>query len=242
MKYAVKEIASKLAKEMVKKYHYSGKIIHNSLINLGVFKDDELVGCLQYGYPLNHKKTSDKIHKDYKMMELNRMVMIDSEPRNSESQAIAVCHKWLRENTDLDYILSFSDGKEGNVGYIYQATNWTYIGYLLSDSFFELDGNILHSITAWHRYKEKHPLKETHTTKEILCKTFNNVKRITSKQYIYLFPLKKRVKFPFEAKPYPKKDKEIKIISECVYKDENGVYLPKGKTTKFSEENLKSVW
>lgn len=242
MKYTVKQVDAKLAREIVKRYHYSGKVVANSKIHLGVFSGEELVGCLQYGPPMNGSKTSDKILPGVKMMELNRMVMADSEPRNSESQAIAACNDWLRKNTDIQYLLSFSDGKEGNVGYIYQATNWQYVGYMLSDSFYDLDGAITHSVTVWHRYKEKHPLREQFTTNEILCKTFTNVSVLSSKQHVYLLKLNKRVKFPFEARPYPKKDKEVCILKRKVLQDEKGTYLPKGKVISYTDEKLQSVF
>lgn len=240
--YTVNEIDAKTARDMVKKYHYSGKVVANSQIHLGVFKEGMLVGVLQYGPPMNGNKTSDKILKDVEMMELNRMVMIDSEPRNSESQAIAACNKWLKKNTKIKYLLSFSDGKEGNVGYIYQATNWTYIGYLLSNSFYQLDGETVHAVTVWHKYKEKHELRETHTTNEILCKYFNDISVITCKQHVYLFSLDKKLKFPFLSKPYPKKDVEIQILQRKILKDTNGTYLPKGKIEMYTEEKLESVF
>lgn len=240
--YEVKEIEAKEARQIVKQYHYSGKVVANSKIHLGVFKGGVLVGCLQYGPPMNGSKTSDKIIRGVEMMELNRMVMADSEPRNAESQAIACCNKWLKNNTSIKYILSFSDGKEGNVGYIYQATNWKYIGYLLSNSFYELDGLVMHNVSVWHKFKEKHPKRDTHTTNEILCETFNNVSVITSKQHAYLMAIDKRIKFPFKEKPYPKKDKEVPILKRKILKDGNGIYLPKGKIEIYTEEELSSVF
>lgn len=240
--YTVKEIDASEARKIVKQWHYSGKVVANSKIHLGVFKENNLVGCLQYGPPMNGKKTSDKILKDVEMMELNRMVMIDSEPRNSESQAIAACNKWLRKNTAIKYILSFSDGKEGNVGYIYQATNWKYIGYILSNSFYELDGNYMHAVSVWHKYKEKHALRDECTTNEILCRTFRDVSIVTCKQHVYILELDKRIKIPFDAKPYPKKDKEVKVLRRKVLQDKEGTYLPSGKLSVYTDEVLESVF
>ena len=219
MSYVAHPIPVQDAREFIKAYHYSGKSVNNSKINLGLFKDGSLVGVLQYGPPMNGKKTAAKLSDEVNMMELNRMAMHPDEPRNSESQAIAACNKWLRKNTDVKWLLSFSDGKQGNVGYIYQATNWTYLGYALSDSFYELDGDIFHSVTVWHRYKEKHPLRDTHTTHEILGTCFKNVSRITSKQHVYVLALDKRPKFEFKfpSKPYPKKDQEIAILRRSWY-------------------------
>ena len=245
--YYAKEIDSKVAREYVKKYHYSGKVVSNSKIHLGVFNEEnELVGVLQFGYPMNGVKTSSKILGDKKMMELNRMVMRDEEPRNSESKAIGVCMKWIKTNTDLDYILSFSDGKEGNVGYIYQATNWLYIGYLLSDSFYKIDNETVHAVTVWHKYKEKHALRDTHTTNEIVCLEHGRVSKVTSKQHVYLYPMnkstRKNIVSQYKIKPYPKKDKELRVLKEVVYKDDNGVYLPNGVVKLYSDEVLQSCY
>jgi len=158
MDYFVKEIDSKDARRIVSRYHYSGKVVPNSKLHLGIFKNvgygDELVGCLSYGTSINSEKTTLKISDSLKMMELNRMVMTDHEPRNAESKALSMCNKWLKQNTDVEWLLSFSDGKEDNVGYIYQANNWKYLGYIISDSFYELDDNeFLHNISIWHKYK-----------------------------------------------------------------------------------------
>ena len=183
-----------------------------------------MVGCLQFGPPINGQKTATKISPVERMLELNRMVMRDEEPRNSESQAIGLCMKWMRNNTDIQYILSFSDGKEGNCGYIYQATNWKYLGFLLSDSFYELDGKYVHNVSVWHKYKEKHMYRHTHTTNEILCMHHNDVAKVTSKQHIYVFPLYRNVGFLLEEKPYPKKDVEVEILQRTFIK-RNGIVL-----------------
>lgn len=217
-KYTVKEIHAKDARDIVKKYHYSGKVVSNSKLHLGVFYCDSLVGCLQYGPPMNGKKTISKLGIPDGSLELNRMVMADSEPRNSESQAISLCNKYLKRFTDVPLVLSFSDGKEGNVGYIYQATNWKYIGYMLSNSFYELDGDMVHAVTVWHRYKEKHQDRDIKTTDEILCDNFKNIRKITCKQHIYLFDIKRGASKSWRPADYPKVDREIKVLSAKVIK------------------------
>lgn len=212
--YNVCEINAKEASEIVKKYHYSGKVVPNSQLHLGVFLADKLVGCLSFGPPMNGKKTSEKISSTHhNMYELNRMVMDNDQPRNSESQAISLCLKYVKRFTDIDYILSFSDGKEGNVGYIYQATNWLYGGFMLSDSFYMIDGEYVHSVTVWHKYKEKHYLRDSHTTNEIVCIEHSDVSTVVCKQHIYLFPIKRKVKFNIDtSKNYPKKENEQEVL------------------------------
>lgn len=224
--YFVQEIDAPRAKAMVMKYHYSGKVVPNSKLHLGVFNSrGEICGVLSYGPPMNGARTAKKISHSERMYELNRMVMRDEEPRNSESMAISACNKWLKKNTDVEYILSFSDGKEGNVGYIYQATNWKYLGHMWSDSFYECDNKIMHSVTVWHKYKEKHPLRDVLTTDEIVSMYFANISRILCKQHVYVFPLNKKVKFLHSIKDYPKKDKEVPIIRRTIIKSDR---YPKG--------------
>lgn len=240
--YHVGIIDSKAARNIVKQYHYSGKVVSNSKLHLGVFSNetDELVGALQYGPCMNGNKTALRFSPEIPMFELNRMVMVDDEPRNAESMALSLCNKWLKENTNLSYILSFSDGKENNCGYIYQANNWKYLGYLLSDSFYDLDGEIKHNVTVWHQYKEKHELRDTHTTDEILCEYFQNISKITSKQHVYVMPIKKKVKFNFPFLDYyPKMDTEIAILKRKWIK-KNGV-IDKFTET-FTDEIIKPIY
>lgn len=241
--YYVKEIGAKDARAIVKQYHYSHKVVPNSNLHLGVFtKDAKLVGCLQFGTPMNKKSTPLKISTSENMLELNRMVMDDEQPRNSESQAISLCLKYIKNyRKDVDWLLSFSDGKQGNVGYIYQATNWDYIGYLLSDSFYELDDLVMHNVSVWHKYKEKHADRDIKTTNEILFDNFNNVSVISSKQHIYVYKTKYKTEIKHSIKPYPKKDTEIPVVQRKVLK-KDGLVLGKPEIIKYTDEVLSCVF
>ena len=229
--YYMTEIDAKVARDLIKKYHYSHKVVPNSKLHLGVFdkKTNQLVGVLQYGTPMNATKTPQKIvsnSNQYEMYELNRMAMIDEAPKLSESQAISLSFKFIkRYYTNIKWLLSFSDGKEGNVGTIYQATNWIYLGYRESDSFYELDGEIWHNVQIWHKFKEGKDIK----TMDALNDNFNNISKITSKQHIYVMPLTENINFLLERQPYPKKDTEARIIKRRIIK-ENGKMLDKPKT------------
>ncbi len=241
--YTVSEISSKVANDIVKLYHYSKKVVTNSKLHLGVFCNvsGRLVGCLQYGPSMNGLKTTLKISDNLNVFELNRMVMDDVQPRNSESQAISLCNKWLQKHSKIDWLLSFSDGKEGNVGYIYQATNWKYIGYLVSDSFYLLDGHYRHNVTVWHQFKEKHPLRDSHTTDEIVCMNFDNVSKVMCKQHVYVFPLRRGVVFKFEDKPYPKLETEVCVLASKTLK-QNGFIVEKPSFELFTDEKLHTLF
>ena len=230
--YYVDEVGVKVARELVKKYHYSKKVVPNSKLHLGIFSNetDELIGVLQYGTPMNAKSTPGSLvvgSTQDDMYELNRMAMLDSAPKLCESQAIGLTFKWIKRfKPQIKWLLSFSDGKQGNVGVIYQATNWDYYGYRLSDSFYRLDGEIWHSVQIWHKYRQGKP---DVTIMDELYKNYANVSKIQARQHIYIFPLVKGLQFTREKKPYPKKETEPLIVKEIVYK-QNGVVLGKPHT------------
>ncbi len=235
--YYLQEVDAKIAKDLIKKYHYSGKIVPNSKLHLGVFdkKTNELVGALQYGTPMNASKTPQKLVENanqFEMFELNRMAMLDEAPKFCESQAIGLSIKYIKKyKSHIKWLLSFSDGKEGNVGTIYQATNWGYYGYRVSDSFYDLDGEILHAVQIWHKYKEGNDSPKT--TNQILYDIYDNVSKIYSKQHIYIFTLDKNIKILLEKQKYPKKEFEPKIIKQVFYK-KDGIILDKKITLNYN--------
>lgn len=152
------------------------------------------------------------------------MAMLDEAPKFCESQAIALSFKWIKMyKPDIKWLLSFSDGKEGNVGIIYQATNWDYYGYRISDSFYKLDGEIWHSIQIWHKFKEGKP---DVTTMQELYKNYDNVSKIEARQHIYIYPISKGICVKRKKQPYPKKESEPLIVKETIYK-QDCVVLPK---------------
>lgn len=226
------EITPKQAKELVCEHHYSGKVVFNSRLHLGVFKPneffgEELVGVLQFGSPVRPNHTPQKMcSNSNNMLELNRMIMLPSEPRNSESKAISKAIKYIKNNyKDVDWLLSFSDGKENNVGYIYQATNWQYLGFSVKMSFYQINGKYIHAITAWHRYKEYD--KTNRTLHAIMCENpeLNYISMVICKQHVYVMPLKKHIKFNFPPKQYPKMELEMPILNRKVLKENGTVVL-----------------
>src|SRR5574343_765986 len=88
----VKPIKAAVANEFVKSCHYSGKVVQNSQLHLGVFLGNMLHGVMQFGPSLDKRKVQGLVSgtKWHEFIELNRMAFTDALPRNSESRAIAV--------------------------------------------------------------------------------------------------------------------------------------------------------
>ena len=52
----VKPISSQDANKIVKRVHYSGKVVQNSILHLGVFLENKLHGAMQFGNPIDKRK------------------------------------------------------------------------------------------------------------------------------------------------------------------------------------------
>ena len=78
-------------------------------------------------------------------MELRRLVCIDETPKNTESYFIGKTLRWLKQNTDVEVVVSFADQHYGHVGTIYKATNFEYFGETSPARVLMVDGKEYHS-------------------------------------------------------------------------------------------------
>ena len=208
-KYFVAPLNSSKANKFTSYYHYSGVGFKKAKLNLGVYKKDTklLVGVLQWGCSAQEgirldRYVKEPITKD-EYYELNRFCMADSEGKNSESQAISLGIKWIKHfHPHIKLLVSYAGRKEGNVGYIYQATNWEYLGYFISPGFWIVDGEERHQITLWYRYS-----RSNYTNLPFidgLCQMYDNVTQTWTKQFIYVQRLDHNLTLASEILPYPK--------------------------------------
>ncbi len=143
----VKVITTKIASEFIKKHHYSGKVVNNSVLHFGCFLDNKLGGVLQYGNPidkrniLNLVSTSNKgfNSKWNEMLELNRMAFADFLPKFSESRCIAVTLRMIKKKApQIKWVLSFADGTQCGDGTIYRASGFKLTGIKKNSTIYRL--------------------------------------------------------------------------------------------------------
>jgi len=129
----VKIIPSSVANEFVKRHHYSGKVVQNSVLHFGAFLDGRLGGVMQYGNPIDKRNVLNLVETSNKgfnskwneMLELNRMAFSEILPKNSESRCIAVSIRLIKKNApQIKWILSFADGTQCGDGTIYRASGF----------------------------------------------------------------------------------------------------------------------
>ena len=127
----LRPIPAAQANELVKRVHYSGKVVQNSQLHIGVFYDGRLEGAMQFGPSLDKRKIQGLVIGTawHEFIELNRMAFSEALPRNSESRAIAVAMRLLRKHApQVKWVVSFADGTQCGDGTIYRASGFVLTG------------------------------------------------------------------------------------------------------------------
>jgi hypothetical protein len=148
-KYEVREVSRAMATELVQANHYSPVMPKLTKHWLGVFKGEEMVGAVTLGWGTRPLHTIQKIvnpemeSKHY--LEIGKMCMLDSEPKNSETQMISQLVRWIKESCpDVLFLYTLADGIMGKCGYVYQAANFYYGGEYWTDSYMSAKGEKIH--------------------------------------------------------------------------------------------------
>lgn len=124
-------ISAKDAAALVKRVHYSGKVVQNSQLHLGVFLDGRLEGAMQFGPSLDKRKVQGLVEGTSwnGFIELNRMAFSDRLPRNSESRALGIAMRLIRKAyPHIEWVISFADGSQCGDGTIYRAAGFVLTG------------------------------------------------------------------------------------------------------------------
>jgi hypothetical protein len=117
----VKPISWKAARRIIENHHYLHYSTPGCKFSLGVFCNSELVGVMMFGHPAARQEDQENT------LELVRMFLFDS-PKNSESRAISLCEKWIRQNRTEKRLIAYSDTGQGHKGTVYKAANWKCLG------------------------------------------------------------------------------------------------------------------
>ena len=161
-------------RKFLKKWHYSDYVNIQEkhtfcLFREGNFGIPDMVGVCIYTRPAGpsagqayHPQAPDRV------LELRRLCLIDDTPKNAESYFVGRTLRWLRKNTDWEFVLSYADEEQGHTGVIYRASNFKYLGKTKAGKTLEVDGKAFHirtlsmldrpyGVEINKRYKEKDP-------------------------------------------------------------------------------------
>ena len=137
----IKVIPANIANDFVKKHHYSGKVVPNSVLHFGAFLDGKLHGVLSYGNSMDKRKTMQLVNgtRWNEFIELNRMAFDDYLPRNSESYCIGATLRMIKKQAPhIKWVISFADGAQCGDGTIYRASNFVLTGIKKNTQIIEL--------------------------------------------------------------------------------------------------------
>lgn len=139
----LRPITAQEARQVVCKYHYSGKVTQNSQFHVGVFLGGKLEGAMQFGPSIDKRRSSRLVEGTAmnQFLELNRMAFGPALPRNSESRALSIAMKILKKHApNIKWVLSFADATQCGDGTIYRASGFVLTGINKNKSLLNLPG------------------------------------------------------------------------------------------------------
>jgi hypothetical protein len=199
--YKVKPISYNETKPYILGIHYAKRMPSVSYA-FGLFKENKLIGCITYGSPASPRVCDGLCGREHakKVLELNRLVLKHNE-KNEASFLIASSLKLLPKPS---IIISYADSDQDHVGYVYQATNWIYLGLSAkrTDRVF-VDGS-----------KTKHGRHMISTDIKDINERTILVQRPRKHRYIQILASRKQKKhlkkaIRYDIKPYPKTNKKL---------------------------------
>lgn len=136
----LRPITAQEANALVRRVHYSGKVVNNSQLHIGAFLNGKLEGAMQFGPSLDKRKIQGLVEGTgwNEFIELNRMAFTDALPRNSESRALSIAMKLIRQHApQIRWVVTFADGAQCGDGTIYRAAGFVLTGIKRNDQIWQ---------------------------------------------------------------------------------------------------------
>jgi hypothetical protein len=233
----IKPIAKRDADKLIKKYHYSHKVVNNSNLHFGVFYNDKCEGAMSFGSPTDKRKVIGLVENTlwHEMLEINRMAFSDNLPRFSESRALSVAFRIIKKNyPQIKWILSFSDACQCGDGTIYRAAGFILTSIKTNKSIIQMpDGEIISTTTLTANFSDPNSAARKHAqrygitlTGAASFKPFMDKggKFLEGYQLRYIYLLDKTAKLTCPNIPFEK----IKELGIGMYKGEKQNAVNKG--------------
>ena len=208
MNYFVRPIDNSDTKEWLLKKHYL-KRMTSITYAFGMFDDSKMIGVCTFGnaIPLTMKRSICGKDYEHLVYELNRLCVDDNAQKNAASFFVGQCFKQLPKPL---IVVSYADKSFGHHGYIYQATNFLYLG----ESHTQMDWKVkglehLHSRTLMDEFAfESNRIEKL---KQKYGDRMYQVMREPKNKYVMFIGSKTKIKelkksLLIEPLPYPKGD------------------------------------
>jgi hypothetical protein len=140
--------------EFIEANHYSKSI--NGCISDYCFKlmdENKIIGAAFFGRMAMANQWKPYADAEHKVTELRRLCCVDETPKNTESFFIGKMLRWLKANTELEVVVSYSDLEYGHEGVIYKASNFKFAGFKKGAKVIWYQGRKYHDKTIRTKYK-----------------------------------------------------------------------------------------
>jgi hypothetical protein len=228
----IKEIDKQLAVQFVQTYHYSQIMPRLTKYYLGIFKGNLLCGVITLGWGTQPLQTIKKLFPnesfvtaDY--LEIGKMCFLPQfNNGNFGSIALSVLVKWCRNNTSITFLYTLADGIMGKCGYVYQASNFKYIGSFKTSVYMDIrTGEKIHPRSAKTLCEENarwEGKRKVFWLTDDFCK-YKGIDKINGLMFRYIYPINKQarsiLKNTYPEMPNPK-DADLKFEKRI----RNGVF------------------
>jgi hypothetical protein len=139
----VREISHTEARAIIEKYEYLGTYANAPLHAFGIFFGGDLGGVVTYARPLTSSLRDAPCGPEYgpTVCQLARGACLPWAHEHSASRLIGDSLKQMAEK-GYRLAIAFADPDAGEIGTVYQATNWTYCGLTENRlDYFHADGS-----------------------------------------------------------------------------------------------------
>ncbi len=202
------EIAKSTAINFITTHHYSRVMPRINKVFIGGFVYNKLVAVMTLGYGTRPLHTIRRIFptltvKDY--FELGKLCVSDEMPRNTESYFIAKCIAHIKYYYPNKKILfSWADGIIGKPGYVYQASNFFYGGYIVTEMYIDSSGNRVHPRSFQGFSPGPRAEGDQYKSRSFAVTSKLGYTKYFGKQFRYVYPLcsKKEWKYLLSTSPF----------------------------------------
>ena len=195
---------------------------------LGCYLENELVGVLTLGWGTQPKATIAKLFNDKNFCrikfdgekyvsddldtkdyyEIGKMCMKEEMPRTSESQMISAVVSWMKDNCpEKQFLYTWADGIMGKPGFVYQAANFLYGGFIWTQIYINNKGEKIHPRSSRRLCDENVQFKLEREPDFFVGKKgeriywltqdfldHKGISKIHGKQFRYILPLNKKAR------------------------------------------------
>ena len=179
-----------MVRNLVVQCHYSKVMPRITKACIGGWQGQRLVAGMTLGYGTRPRHTIEGMFPPLSVpqyLEIGKLCARDELPRNTESYFIARAVKLIKQDMPgIAVLFSWADGILGKPGYVYQASNFYYGGFITTEIYLTADGIKVHPRTVQGMTAADGELRgprDYETTKALgLTKYFG-------KQFRYVYPL-----------------------------------------------------